>query len=120
MNEPGDHVHHQGLWVAWKKVNDVNFWEQPAPGSDPTGFGKIVHQRISSLKTDQTTASITSENAWIDWQGETHLTEQRQIIVHAPSDNTMQISVSLTLHPNDREVILDLRRGEPGGRWQIL
>ena len=26
----------------------------------------------------------------------------------------MQISVSLTLHPNDREIILDLRRGEPG------
>ena len=114
MNEPGDHVHHQGLWVAWKKVNDVNFWEQPAPGSDPTGFGKIIHQRIASLKTDQTTASITSENAWIDWQGETHLTEQRQITVHTPSDNTMQISVSLTLHPNDREVVLDLRRGEPG------
>ena len=38
MNEPGDHVHHQGLWVAWKKVNDVNFWEQPAKGADPTGL----------------------------------------------------------------------------------
>lgn len=114
MNEPGDHVHHQGLWVAWKKVNEVNFWEQPAPGSDPTGFGKIVHQRIVSLKTDQTSASITSENAWIDWQGETHLTEQRHITVHTPSDKTMQISVSLTLRPNDRDVVFDLRRGEPG------
>ena len=23
MNEPGDHVHHQGMWVAWKKVNGL-------------------------------------------------------------------------------------------------
>ena len=60
MNEPGDHVHHQGLWVAWKKVNEVNFWEQPGPGSDPTGFGKIVHQRIVSQKAEADSA--TSNN----------------------------------------------------------
>ena len=38
MNQPEDHVHHQGMWVAWKKVNGVNFWEQPKPGEEPTGF----------------------------------------------------------------------------------
>lgn len=119
MNEPGDHVHHQGLWVAWKKVNDVNFWEQPAKGADPIGFGKIVHQRIHSLNTTTNTASLLVENAWIDWQGITHLTEHRKITVQAPSDNAMQIDVSLTLQPNDREVVLDLRRGEHGadGRY---
>jgi hypothetical protein len=119
MNEPGDHVHHQGLWVAWKKVNDVNFWEQPAKGADPTGFGKIVHQRIVSLNTTTDSASLASENAWIDWQGITHLIEHRKITVHAPSTDTMQISVGLTLRPNEREVVLDLRRGEPGadGRY---
>ena len=37
MDRPGDHVHHQGMWVAWKKVNGVNFWEQPKPGGDPNG-----------------------------------------------------------------------------------
>ena len=115
MNEPGDHVHHQGLWVAWKKVNDVNFWEQPAKGADPTGFGKIVHQRITSLNTTTDSASITTENAWIDWQGTTHLTEVRKITVHTPYDNTMQISVGLTLRPILPEVVLDLRRGDPGG-----
>ena len=119
MNEPGDHVHHQGLWVAWKKVNDVNFWEQPAKDADPTGFGKIVHQRIVSLNTTTNSASLTAENAWIDWQGRTHLNETRKITVHAPSDDSMQISVGLTLRPNQREVVLDLRRGEPGadGRY---
>ena len=58
MNEPGDHVHHQGLWVAWKKVNAVNFWEQPTPGSDPTGFGKIVHQRIVAQTADADSARL--------------------------------------------------------------
>lgn len=119
MNEPGDHVHHQGLWVAWKKVNEVNFWEQPAQGADPTGFGKIVHQRIISHNANTDNANITAENAWIDWQGITHLTEHRKITVHAPSTDTMRISVSLILHPNEREVVLDLRRGDPGemGRY---
>ncbi len=115
MNEPGDHVHHQGLWVAWKKVNDVNFWEQPAKDADPTGFGKIVHQRIVSLNTTTDSASLTTENAWIDWRGTTHLNETRRITVHQPSADTMRISVGLTLHPNEQEVVLDLRRGDPGG-----
>ena len=119
MNEPGDHVHHQGLWVAWKKVNAVNFWEQPAQGADPTGFGKIVHQRIISQSANADRASFATENAWIDWQDITHLTEQREITVHPPTADVMKISVSLTFHPNEREVVLDLRRGEPGadGRY---
>lgn len=119
MNEPGDHVHHQGLWVAWKKVNEVNFWEQPAQGADPTGFGKIVHQQIISLNTTTDSAGLTTENAWVDWQGTTHLTEHRKITVHAPTTDAMRISVSLTLRPNEREVVLDLLRGDLGemGRY---
>lgn len=120
MNEPGDHVHHQGLWVAWKKVNDVNFWEQPAKGADPTGFGKIVHQRIIRQYAGFTGAGLVTENAWIDWQGIKHLTEQRKIAIHhPPSDDSMTIYITLTFRPNDRDVVLDLRRGEPGadGRY---
>ncbi len=119
MNEPGDHVHHQGLWVAWKKVNDVNFWEQPAKGADPTGYGKIVHQRIIREHATFTSAYLVTENAWIDWQGIKHLTEQRKIIIHPPSEDSMNIYITLTFRPNDRDVVLDLRRGEPGadGRY---
>ena len=115
MNEPGDHVHHQGLWVAWKRVNEVNFWEQPAPDADPTGFGKIVHQRIVSLNTAPDSASILTENAWIDWQDRTHLNETRRVTVYSPSDNSMQMAVGLTLRATERDVVLDLRRGDPGG-----
>ena len=123
MNEPGDHVHHQGLWVAWKKVNDVNFWEQPAKGADPTGFGKIVHQRIIRQMAGIAGAYLVTENAWIDWQGIKHLTEQRKITIHNPptadSIDSMSINITLTFRTNDRDVVLDLRRGEPGadGRY---
>lgn len=115
MNEPGDHVHHQGMWVAWKKVNGVNFWEQPAPGEDATGFGRIVPQRIVERTAGTRLARIIAENAWIDWQGVTHLTERRQITLGEPTTpDTMKILVELEFLPNEREVILDLRRGEPG------
>ncbi len=114
MNEPGDHVHHQGMWVAWKKVNGVNFWEQPAAGADATGFGKIVHQNIFEQKADAEHASLITENAWIDWQGITYMTERRQLTVCTPTEDSMHILVELAFQPNDREVVLDLRRGEPG------
>lgn len=120
MNEPGDHVHHQGMWVAWKKVNGVNFWEQPAPGADAAGFGKIVHQRIVERRAGKGQARIIAENRWLDWQGVTHLTERRQLTLGAPetakegSKHAMRILVELEFLPNEREVILDLRRGEPG------
>lgn len=114
MNEPGDHVHHQGLWVAWKKVNEVNFWEQPAKGANPAGFGKIIHQHIISHNADAHSAGLVTENAWIDWEGTKHLTEQREITIHPPSADEMHIYISLTFQPNDRDVVLDLRRGEPG------
>ena len=66
MNQPEDHVHHQGMWVAWKKVNGVNFWEQPGVGGDPTGFGRIAHQRCITQSANAEKAQFTVENAWID------------------------------------------------------
>ena len=120
MNEPGDHVHHQGMWVAWKKVNGVNFWEQPAPGEDAAGFGKIVPQRIIERRAGRGQARIIAENRWLDWQGVTHLTERRQLTLGAPETakegfkHALRILVELEFRPNEREVILDLRRGEPG------
>jgi len=114
MNRPGDHVHHQGMWVAWKKINGVNFWEQPRPGGDPTGFGKIVHQRILDQTTDETHVAFTTENAWMDWQGTTHLTEIRQTTVFSPQPDYLIIDVRLKFMPAHHDVTLDLNRGEPG------
>lgn len=115
MNQPSDHVHHQGMWVGWKKVNGVNFWEQPKPGDDPTGFGRIVHQRVIDQFADATQARYTVENAWVDWQDITHLTEVREATILPPEADSLIIDISLQFHPGDHDVTLDLRRGQPGG-----
>ena len=114
MNQPDDHVHHQGLWVAWKAVNGVNFWEQPKPGDEPRGFGKIVHQGLLDQSANAEVAQFTAENAWIDWSGTTHLTEVRQTNVFAPQPDYLSIDLRLQLRPHERDVVLDLKRGEPG------
>ena len=115
MNQPGDHVHHQGMWVAWKKVNGVNFWEQSKPGGDATGFGRIVHQRILSQSVTSERARFTTENAWVDWEGTTHLIETRETAVSPPGLDYLAIDVELQFRPATQKVVLDLNRGEPGG-----
>lgn len=114
MNQPGDHVHHQGMWVAWKKVNGVNFWEQPGPGGDPTGFGRIAHRRVLGQSTTKENAHFATENAWIDWQGATHLIEIRETTIFPPKADHLTIDVQLQFRPHQRPATLDLNRGEPG------
>ena len=114
MNRPSDHVHHQGMWVAWKAVNGVNFWEQPKPGADPSGFGRIVHKKISECFADSQTARFNTENSWIDWQDKVYLNETRQTVVYTPQDNYLTMDVTLQFHPAGKNVTLDLKRGEPG------
>lgn len=126
MNRPADHVHHQGMWVAWKKVNGVNFWEQSAPGSDPKGFGRIVHRRVVSQSVQPTQVQFTVENAWIDWQDVQHLTEIRKTAVYAPQvefqrnpeeyeKDYLLMDIALRFVPSQQGLTLDLNRGEPGG-----
>ena len=51
---------------------------------------------------------------WIDWRDVTHLSEVRQTKVHAPQKNYLTIDVAIQFYPADRDVTLDLSRGEPG------
>ena len=115
MNQPEDHIHHQGMWMAWKMVNNVNFWEQPAPDANPAGYGRIVHQKIQDQSINQNGASFTTENSWIDWLGTKHLSENRTTFVHPPTTNNLVIDISFDFQSNDQDVIFDLKRGKPGG-----
>jgi len=114
MNRPHDHIHHQGMWVAWKKVNGVNFWEQPAEGTDPSGFGRIVHKEVLESSFDSQIAQFTTRNSWIDWQDNSYMDETRQTVVYAPKESHMNMDVKIQFGPGDKDVKLDLKRGEPG------
>ncbi len=111
-NAPPDHVHHHGMWLAWKKVNGVNFWEQPS-GDDPTGFGRIEHRSLRDLSADETTARFTAESDWVDWRGTLHLKDDRTTIVRAPEEGRMTIELRLRLTAHEA-VTLDVARGKPG------
>ena len=111
---PVDHLHHQGLWVAWRKLNGVDFWEPDALGIDPEGYGRVVHQEVTAKSAEAEQAHFTAQNAWVDWTGVHHLTETRGTTVHAPRDGFMVIDLRLDLHAEERDVTLDLHRGEPG------
>jgi hypothetical protein len=112
---PVDHLHHQGLWVGWKKVNGVNFWEQPQEGADPAGYGRILHQKVVSQDAGDDQARFTTLNSWTDWNDVQHLTETRETTVRAPRDGVMVVDLRTELAPHERDVTLDLLRGEPGG-----
>ena len=111
---PVDHPHHQGLWVAWKKVNGVNFWEQPDEGADPTGYGRIVHQEVLAEAAGKEQAQFTTCNAWTDWRDVQHLSETRLTTVHAPRNGIMIVDFHTSLESHEQNATLDLNRGEPG------
>ena len=90
MDRPGDHVHHQGIWVAWKKVNGVNFWEQQKPGADPAGYGRIAHKKVLESSADSQTARFAVQNEWVDWQSVVHLNEVRRTVVYVPQDKHLR------------------------------
>ena len=112
MDRPPDHVHHHGMWLAWKKVNGVNFWEEPGP--ETSGYGRIVHQRVPVASADAAKARLTTESAWIDWRGAQLMADVRETTVHAPGDGYMVIDVGLRLSALEQGVTLDLMRGDPG------
>ena len=114
MDSPGDHAHHQGLWVGWKKVNGVDFWAPPGPVEDQTGYGRISHRRVLEQSASEEQARFIVENVWTDWRGVQHLTETRETIVAAPVDGYMVMDMRLRYVPDEGDVTLDLDRGEPG------
>jgi hypothetical protein len=114
MDRPADHVHHRGMWLAWKKVNGVNFWEQPASGPETPGYGHILHRRVLSHSIGAEQARFSTASAWIDWRGRQILTDVRDTTVDAPREGYLAMDIALQLTATEQKVTLDLRRGEPG------
>lgn len=115
MNQPADHVHHQGMWVAWKSVNGVNFWEQPRPGADPTGFGHIEHQEITESSVSPEQVRFSAKNAWLDWEDTHQMSELRTTTVYPAKADHWWMDICIEFQADMRDVTLDLKRGKAGG-----
>ena len=40
--ESRDHLHHRGLWITYKDVNGVNFWENDPSYTERGPVGRVV------------------------------------------------------------------------------
>jgi hypothetical protein len=116
VDEPGDHVHHHGLWFSWKYINGVNFWEH-APGSDrPAGRTVWTPPKID-LRDDGSARFEMVLSYRMPGDAEV-LTERRVIEVSVESEDVgVAIDWSGRFQAVADEVVLDRTPplDEPGG-----
>lgn len=73
LEDPEDHKHHKGLWVAVDEVNGVKFWAEQ---------GKIVNVSINtSNSSGGGPGTVEVVNHWLDAEGELVVTEATVIRV---------------------------------------
>ena len=113
-DRPADHIHHHGLWLAWKSVNGVNFWEESPSGAPERGYGRIVNTDLNVVEVSSLSTEFIATTSWLDWRDKEIISDVRRTLIHRPTDTGFMIDLSIELLPTNGEVILDLRRGEPG------
>ncbi len=82
VDRPGDHPWHHGLWLSWKLIDHINYWEHEATGA-PAGK---TSWRLLDLDTHPDgSARWSMELAYGPRDGETVLRERRVIETTAPA-----------------------------------
>lgn len=74
LENPKDHPHHKGLWLAVDEVNGVKFWAEQ---------GKIRTKDVTILDASGNPARMRVTNEWLNPDGDTVVTEQTTISVYA-------------------------------------
>ncbi len=115
---PPDHLHHYGLWFAWKYINHVNYWELDKKTGKSVGPTKWDAPEITTH--DDGSAEIKMNLRYVSPSNETEclLAEQREIKVSAPQkDGGVTIDWSAKFTAGETELLLDRTHmpGEPGG-----
>jgi hypothetical protein len=69
---PTDHRHHHGIWIGHGSVNELDFW------LERHNSGRIVQKSLTiSTAEDGASATLRSENHWIDAAGTLQLRDVR-------------------------------------------
>ena len=116
LDQPADHVWHHGLWLSWKFINGVNYWEPEKGSRKPAGRTQWSDVKIK--RGDDFSARITLRLAYRPGSGEVVLREQRTIHVSPPdSDGGYHLDWSSQFTAEAERVKLDRTPlpGEPGG-----
>lgn len=81
---PHDHPWHRGLWMVWKYVNKVNFWEGPFDAHPERGHGLQRHRGFERLEIIGGSVSACSINDWMTSTDEHLMEERRSWTIFAP------------------------------------
>jgi hypothetical protein len=113
--EPHDHNHHRGLWFAHGDVNGYDFWSSDILNKPSPKFGKIVLNKVVSIKSGKKSGSLQVVFDWKDPDGKTLITETRTMTFH--SDPTLRIiDVDIALDPKQQVKFGDTKEGTFGLR----
>lgn len=115
---PGDHVHHYGLWFAWKYINGANYWEL-AKGRNRSQ-GPTLWDPPQITTRDDGSAGIMMSIRYASPSNDAVclLAETREIAVSAPRpDGGVTIDWTAKFTAGETELLLDRTHmpGEPGG-----
>jgi predicted dehydrogenase len=80
---PEDHPWHYGLWLSWKYINGVNYWEESRETDKPDG---VTQWKLASLDAQPDgSANVQLDLSYLHPTGRVDLTEKRSLQVSAPA-----------------------------------
>ncbi|HVP18761.1 MAG TPA: PmoA family protein [Spirochaetia bacterium] len=115
---PHDHIWHRGLWMVWKYVNGVNFWEGPFSG-EPVHGAQVVPE-IDSIRVGKNSVSVSLRVEWKTSDGRSPLSEKRSFVLTWPSAEAPYYYMDVTseLAANGEEAVIsavDIKQFDWGG-----
>ena len=104
--ESRDHPHHMGIYFT-VDVNQDYFW-----GNSKADRPKIQHIKVTNMKSEKSSAVLTTVSHWIDGGGKAILEENRQMTFIASEKNQYEIDFDITLKALDKKVVItDTKEG---------
>lgn len=116
--ESRDHYHHRGLWIGYKEVNGVNFWENDPSYTERGPSGHVV-VRKADYKPGDKTGVFTATMDWIAPTGKTLMVEDHTMVFHSdPKLRIIDITATFTASTDidfgdSHDGLLGIRLAEP-------
>jgi Methane oxygenase PmoA len=112
--ETTDHPHHAGLFYGHGDVNGYNYWAiqnvPTAPSKLDATMGRIVLDRVLSVKSGKESGTIDAVFTWLKPDGQPLLTETRKMTFYAHPDLRI-VDVDFDFAAIDKVVFRDTKEG---------
>lgn len=115
---PHDHIWHRGLWMAWKYVNGINFWE--GPFSEEPSYGAQRLQSIERLELRENYLHVLARISWVSADQSIPMAEERTFNFTFPSPDShyYYIDIESKFSANEKDAVVrsvDIKQFDWGG-----